>query len=388
MTIFPLFAFVLCLVPLSLVVYNRVTWVKRRFHSDRALELSVLIPARNEEHNIGALLQNLLTLKRPEWVREVVVCDDSSSDNTASIVAQHSVRDPRIRLINAGPIPSGWIGKPYACERLFLESTGRHLLFVDADVRLERDALSQLAGMLDQAGGGLVTAVPHQVTGTFFERLILPLLHLTYLSWLPLNWANHRHDPKTVAACGQILLTERSTLESLGGFVPVRHSLVDDVALARHARSKGVFALFYDGALVARCRMYRSSREVWSGFAKNLYLGLGSPLALLIAWVLYGGAFILPFVLLAFVCFSPSSQDGLELLLIAGAVLANAVVRLVLLRAYSQSLLSALLHPFAVLVLLFLSGYSAWKVALGRVQWAGRSYDPKVVTPLSSGGNS
>ncbi len=78
--------------------------------------ISVLIPARNEEANIGACLESLRQQDYPNF--EILVLDDSSTDRTADMVASIAAEDPRVRLLRGRPLLPGWAGKPFACHQL------------------------------------------------------------------------------------------------------------------------------------------------------------------------------------------------------------------------------------------------------------------------------
>jgi dolichol-phosphate mannosyltransferase len=74
------------------------------------MKLSVVIPARNEEGNIGETLATLQhTFMRHQIPYEIVVVDDGSQDTTGSIVRRMSADDPGIRLVeNHGPHGFGY----------------------------------------------------------------------------------------------------------------------------------------------------------------------------------------------------------------------------------------------------------------------------------------
>src|SRR3954471_9208696 len=130
---------------------------------------SVLIPARNEEANIGAALQSVLQSDGVEI--EVIVLDDHSTDRTAEIVREIAQTDPRVRLETAPALPAGWFGKNFACHRL--AGLARHplLLFLDADVRVSRpDSLARLAAFVEQSGTPLVSGVPREETYGLMEK--------------------------------------------------------------------------------------------------------------------------------------------------------------------------------------------------------------------------
>ena len=75
--------------------------------------VSIIIPARDEEKNIGTCLESLLAQDYPNF--EVLVLDDNSNDDTAGIVLRLAAQDNRVRLISGKPLPEGWAGKPFAC---------------------------------------------------------------------------------------------------------------------------------------------------------------------------------------------------------------------------------------------------------------------------------
>ncbi len=114
----------------------------------------------------------------------MIVADDHSTDATAAIVAEIAARDPRLRLIAVPPLPTGWTGKNHACHVLGQAATGRHLLFIDADVRLAPGGAAALAGAA--ANAALVSGVPRQVTGTWGERLTVPMINFVLLGYLPI----------------------------------------------------------------------------------------------------------------------------------------------------------------------------------------------------------
>lgn len=373
----------LWIVPCFLGMYNLITW--RRAGAprleDRApqMRLSVLIPARNEAHNISEAIASVLNASDEfKILREILVYDDQSTDETAQLVSSWAVRDGRVRLLKGKVLPPGWVGKPHACQMLLEAASGSHLLFLDADVRLKPPAFAILSGLASgDAPGPLITAVPQQVMGSPFEAMMLPLLHLTYLAWLPLSWSNRQRSPTFSAACGQIVFVPRSHLDQLGGFACVRGDVVDDLALVRFAKARGMNAVFVDGFSIATCRMYRTAGALWRGFSKNLYLGVGRPIAFLAALFLNWAAFVLPFICATWLFFSPHAFGRVGVILVCSGVGANVLLRLLLAMRFSHRRWPIALHPLAVSVLIVIA-FNSWRwVSRGAVHWAGRSYGPK-----------
>ena len=358
----------LALMALAVTLVNLLTWPRGVPKATDAARWSVLIPARNEEQNIEAAIRSVFTAL-PE-VGEVVVCDDHSTDRTPEILSRLQREFPRLRVIAGRTLPTGVVGKPHACMQLGDAATGDRLFFLDADVRLEPGAFQLLEGLFARHGAAVVTAVPRQETASPLERLVLPMLHLTYASWLPNALVYASKDVRFLAANGQVLAVERRAYEAIGGYAAVKHEVVDDMALCRRAKEQGFRVVFADGHLLARCRMYASNEALWKGFTKNLYEGIGGSLFALTAVTgLYAATFLAPWALAA-----ASTNWSVFALPAAVGVTANLTQRSLLAARHGYGLDSVLLHPLGVLVFLAIAIDSARRTRQGRIEWSGRTY--------------
>ncbi len=343
------------LLPLAITSANLVFWRRLEPTASPPGRLSVLIPARNEGANVDACLAAAVATE----AHEIVVCDDASTDDTAVRVLAWSRRDPRIRLLTGSGPPTGWLGKAAACERLRCDATGDWLLFIDADVRLAPDAFARLGSVRPV---DLLSVVPTQEVVTFGERLVLPLLHLTYVSWLFLPAIRWSRAPTVVAANGQVMLARADMLNGIGGFACVRHAVVDDMALMRAVRAAGGTIDFRDGDGVATCRMYHSPRDVADGFSKNLYAGIGGNApALILVISLYFTTLVLPWVAVAW---TPLAWVGVG---------ANLLQRLLIAARFRYPIAETLLHPLSILAFFGIALRSAWWTWSGTGRWRGRS---------------
>ena len=325
--------------------------------------VSVLIPARNEERSIGPALEAVLASRGVEW--EAIVLDDQSADATAAIVQEYATRDPRVTLATAPPLPAGWCGKQHACFALSQLARYDRFCFVDADVRLLPDGLARMVSFQELAGADLVSGIPHQETGTFWERLIIPLIHWVLLGFLPMVGMRYSRWSAFSAGCGQLFLTRRSAYHRIGGHEAVRTSLHDGITLPRAYRQAGATTDMRDATDIATCRMYRSGGELWAGLAKNAREGMAAnaligPFTLL----LFGGQ-VLPLIVLPFL---DMTAWGIAIGLIY-LPRCDAAWR------FRQSWLGVILHPLGILALLGIQWYAIVRAVQGRpVGWKGRAH--------------
>lgn len=339
-----------------------------------APEISVLIPARDEESSIGAAVEAALGSEAVEI--EVVVLDDGSRDRTAEIVAAIAALDPRVRLEQGPPLAEGWCGKQHACASLARLARKPLLAFLDADVRLAPDGLARSAAFLEATGAGLVSGFPRQETGTFLERLLIPLIHFVLLGFLPLERMRRSLHPAYGAGCGQLFLARREAYERAGGHAAIRASLHDGITLPRAFRRAGIATDLFDAAEVAVCRMYRSAGEVWRGLAKNAVEGVASPGKIVPVTLLLVAGQVLPPALLLLAC-AGALPPAVLWAAVPGTVAAY-YPRLAALRRFRQPAGGALLHPLGILVFLAIQWHALGRQALGRpAAWKGRSYTPR-----------
>lgn len=355
-------------VPFGLNLFNATAWPRGEAPDAPIGTVSVLVPARNEEATIEACVRAALAQEPP--VHEVIVADDHSTDRTGEILTALAAEAPRLKVIHPPELPPGWVGKPHACHHLSEAATGDVLVFVDADTRLTRDGVARLHGVFRTYRARVISAFPRQEMVTLAERLMVPILPLTFTSWMPLDLVWKHVDPRLLVANGQVLAFRREAYDAIGGFRAVRAEIVDDMAMCRRAKEHDERVVFLDGQDVAVCRMYRSASELWSGFTKNTFVGLGrSWVALAFVIFMVVAAFVLPYTRLA-----AHLVLGRPLLVAAIGVGFNLGARVHLARRLGHDALSVLLHPFAILAFVGIALHSAVRTTTGSVSWRGRHY--------------
>lgn len=329
-------------------------------------QVSVLIPARDEEQGIAGCIESVLMSWGCEI--EVIVLDDASTDRTAAIVAEIAARDARVRLVHAPALPVGWNGKQHACWNLAQSARHDVFCFIDADVRLAPEAVARMAAFLEQSRAELVSGFPREVTGTFLERLLIPLIHYLLLGFLPMLGMRYTQLPGFAAGCGQFIMVRREAYFAAGGHAAIRTTMHDGILLPRLLRRHRYATDIADLSQLASCRMYRSAGEVWRGLSKNATEGMASPGSIVPFTILLFGSAILPLLLLPF-------ADARTRPMLWVVVALAYFPRLVAVLRFKDSAISALLHPFGLATLLVLQWNALVRKLAGKsATWKERTY--------------
>ncbi len=233
-------------------------------------QVSAILPARNEEANIAAAVESLARQTVP---LEILVVNDASTDGTAAILAQLRTRFPQLHVIEIenDAVPAGWVGKSYAISRGVEQARAPWLLFTDADVRHQPEAVAKAVATARKTGAALVSYSPEQEMPTWWEQAVIPLVYCRLakqFSYKQVSNPAHR----AAAANGQWLMMSRVAYDAVGGHTAVRDEILEDVALARRVKATGCRIYFARGTDIATTRMYQRFRDMWEGWSKNLFL--------------------------------------------------------------------------------------------------------------------
>ena len=345
----------------------------RRVKPVRFPLVSVLVPARNEEANIGKCLATLADQDYPAY--EVLVLDDNSDDRTGAIVQEWQRKDPRVRYLGGEPLPPGWVGKNFACHQLSLAARGDLLLFVDADTRHNRESIRKGVAAMEGLGADLLTVIPRQVMKSFWENAVLPFLHFTTFCFLPLPLVKAVRDPRLAMAVGQFMLFRRRAYDAIGGHRAVKDVMVEDVWMSRLIKKHGFALRVLDGGSAVSCRMYSSLKGIWHGFSKNLFPGFKFSLPAITLVIFFNFATsVLPFVSLAAIIMGKMPAQVLTVVLAQIGLL--MAIRLSLSVRFSMSYAAIPTHPLAMLVVISMAINSVrWVLMAGGSRWKGRAYD-------------
>ncbi len=338
--------------------------------------VSVVIPARNEEANIGACLASLASQDYGPF--EILVVDDQSKDGTAGIVREAPLGNAReLRLIPGEPLPEGWFGKPWACAQGAAQAQGGLLLFTDADTIHAPTLLTRAVAGMEEEEADALTLVGRQIMGSFWEQLLQPQFFMLLAFRFPRTGTPKRPDQwRHAIANGQYLLFRRDVYQELGGHGAVKGEVVEDMRLAQ-LLTRGSWRLAVRRGDGLHTRMYRSLGHLVEGWSKNVATGTlqttpGWLLPLILPIALFTGAalWLLPPGVLAWAVATGSGGTPLLWSLFVtgfGVVfwgIASAVMR--------GNPFYGFLFPLGSV----LAGYIFVKSWVGgsRIRWKGRSY--------------
>jgi chlorobactene glucosyltransferase len=333
--------------------------------------VSVLVPARDEACSIEACVRSLLAQDYPNF--EVLVLDDHSTDETRALLMWMICSNSRLRVLDGRPLPSGWLGKHWACHQLSQSATGELLLFTDADTYHQPDMLRVSVASLLAERADLVTAFPEEQVKTWGEKLIVPVIGFGIFAFLPVALSRRLRWPSLSVTIGQFMLFRRSAFEGIGGYRSVRQQLVDDVALGRRILACGYQWRLLDGTEHVRCRMYHGFWEAVDGFSKNVFAFFEYRVfVFVLAWLWVVTALLEPPLALA------SRALGMPLTRFPPDLAAVAVAQSLLIWriAYKRFRLPgylALLYPFSLLLFVLIALRSMLWTLTGQATWKGRN---------------
>jgi glycosyltransferase involved in cell wall biosynthesis len=325
--------------------------------------VSVIIPARNEEVQIG---ECLMSLCRQEGVAfEVIVVDDGSTDRTSAIAKFIA----GVHVIKAGSLPYGWVGKSYACHIGTQAARGEWLLFTDADTYHKPGSLAHAIAEARQHGASLLSYSPEQIVSGVAQRVLMPVVFAELASaYRPKDVCDPTSD--AAAANGQYLLITREAYDEVGGHAAIASDLLEDVALARAVKRSGRKLFFRFGGDAVSTRMYRNWPQMREGWTKNLALLFPDANRLAVSRTIELAAV----GALGFAAFS--AVKGRKRLAFAASVIAAAssvnLYRRV--RKAHFDPLSTALAPLGLPLFAYLLMRSRISHSDGSVQWKGRTY--------------
>jgi glycosyltransferase involved in cell wall biosynthesis len=336
-------------------------WLRHSRSSSEPL-ISVLIPARNEEENIGILLSSLIEHDYSNI--KIWVYDDLSTDKTAFIVQQLAAKDSRIHLLSGRQLPHGWIGKNHGCHQLAHHADGEYLLYLDADVIIQKGLIKNAVANMQKYHLDLFSIFPAQRMGSLAEWLTVPVMNWILVSLLPLVLVRLSSHSSFSAANGQFMMFRADVYRRELFHKTLKHANVEDIAISRLMKRKGYKVQTLLGNKQIQCRMYKSWDDAVKGFSRNVFYFFGGSK---IAGFLFG--FITTFGFIPVFLYLPLSY-----FIVYGTMV--ALIRILISISSRQNVLfNLLLAPLQQLSFLYILTSSAVLRYRRATTWKGRIID-------------
>lgn len=348
--------------------------------------VSILVPARNEQHRVLApCMRSILAQDYGRF--EVIAVDDRSTDATGAILKTLAESDERLRVIEGGELPPGWLGKPYAMQQALTQARGEWILATDADMIFDTSALRTAMDRVLNAQGDALTLIPRFEVGSFWERVMIPTWAWVFLMFALFYRIEESKTDRSVGI-GGFFLIRRTVLDRIGGYEALKDEVMEDARLAERIKHSGARLLLDQAPTLIRTRMYRTFGEMWECSTKNWFSGVNFslPLALFGVVSMYLIAVAPPLIalLMAIAVLAGVSAD-VSLLLIPAMLswLLQMLVMAVVARGSGVSRVYALSVPLGLGVMYAMLFDSSIRITTGRgVTWKGRRiYERRGVPP-------
>ena len=275
-----LFLFLLIRLLTAFVNFITFNYLPKKIKNIHRPWVSILIPARNEEKNIGNLLGQLQEFNYDSL--EIIVCDDHSTDGTASIIQSFETSRHPVQYLKGQQVPIGWLGKNYACHQLANKAKGEYLLFIDADVQVGDGLIEATLTVMQKHKLQLLSIFPKQLMNSWGEQITVPLMNWILLSFLPLPLIRLSKNPAFAAANGQFMLFDSQTYKTLYPHQAMKGNRVEDIAINIYYKKEGRNTHTLLGDSRISCRMYNGFSDSVAGFTKNIFQFFGNSMLLTI----------------------------------------------------------------------------------------------------------
>ena len=353
--------FTFLIIRFGVTLFNFITDPRLKIAGKQYDDLvSILIPVRNEEKNILTLLRSIEKQNYSNY--EVIIIDDSSTDNTYNVSQSFTAGHPRFTVIKGKELPIGWLGKNYACHQLAQKANGQFFLFIDADEKVFDALINSALHRIHLNNLSLLSLFTNQEMPTFGEKLVIPVMNFFLLNLLPLRLILTNRRASLSVASGQFMLFNAKTYHQNNWHERVKDKVVEDVEIMRLIKSESLKGetLLANGMI--SCRMYNNYHTAIDGFSKNFFAGFNYNIISLLAYLLL----VICGPILIFLTFKTS----LIILMLGLVILSRVLISVISQQNIPKNIL---LHPLQMMCLLIVGVLSIQKHFTKKTVWKGRS---------------
>jgi len=225
--------------------------------------ISLLFAARDEEKKLPGALATLVAQDYPHL--EIVAVDDRSTDATSRILDEFAATHPQLRVVHVRELPGGWLGKPHALEKAYEASTGEWLVFTDADVKFQPEALRKVVALVRDRGLDHLSLLGDVERSGFWDTVLITFFGMCFQLATDLSRVVNPSS-RSYVGVGAFQMLKRNAYEAAGTHRRLAMEVIDDMKLGKLVKQAG----FRSGVAVAQDAV---SVE-WHLGLKNLMLGL------------------------------------------------------------------------------------------------------------------
>lgn len=330
----------------------------------RRLEVTALVPARNEESHIKDLVERLI---KSNLFMHVIVVNDESTDDT---LGQLKTVDPaKLTIVDGSPPPKGWVGKVWALHQGSVQINTPFTLLIDADIEFDEAALQSIFDKTYSEKIQLTSVMALLKIESQWDRLMIPAFIYFFKSLYPFCLSNNPRYRSLAGAAGGFIFIETSALWNIGGFSSLKNALIDDCTLARLVKKAGGNTWIGLSKGIRAKRSYYNLSNIWSMVERTAFtqLNYSFPM-LLLSTCLMLLMFFTPILGLIFF-------NGIIIIISALSILIMGFTYYPVIKYYELNILNSLTLPLASLFFLMMTWTSAVKYMIGRrSEWKGRIY--------------
>ncbi|MEE2904681.1 MAG: glycosyltransferase family 2 protein [Myxococcota bacterium] len=338
--------------------------------------LSIVICGRNEQESIQATITDLTLQSRFE--AEIIFVDDRSTDGTPKILEELQKTIRNLKTVRVNELPQGWLGKNHACQVGQEVASGDWILFTDADIRFQPDAIPKALQYAISQELDHLTVLPKIVSQNRLVRLLAcAATNILISGTRAASIARLARSPNArdrtrgrVLGIGAFNLVRTETWRESQGFSKICGEVLDDMGVAWLIRKqKGRSDWLWSKAIIS-VDWYRSVPALYLGMSKSFLAGAKYRPALLIIQAIGLAAISAS----PWVCLFHRSQPVCVTL---GSITAGMLLRVAYRRARMQyqSAVYTVLAPLSQLILAtMMLGTALRGLARPHLSWRGTDY--------------
>ena len=232
--------------------------------------VSLLFAARDEEQKLPRALATMVAIDSPSL--EIVAVDDRSADATGRILDEFAMNHPQLRVVRVRELPAGWLGKPHALQKAYEASSGEWLVFTDADVTFQPDALRRVMGLVRERNMDHLALLGDVERSGFWDTVLISFFGMGFqLAVDPYQVSNP--NSRAYVGVGAFQMLKRGVYEACGTHQRLAMEVIDDMKLGKLVKQAG----FRSGVAVAQdavsVEWHLGLGNLVRGLEKNFFAG-------------------------------------------------------------------------------------------------------------------